>query len=60
MKKLALLGALALSVFSLVSQADEKPLKIGIEAAYPPSPSSNLTAASPALTTISATRCAKR
>lgn len=36
MKKLALLGALALSVFSLVSQADEKPLKIGIEAAYPP------------------------
>ena len=26
MKKLALLGALALSVFSLVSQADEKPL----------------------------------
>ncbi|MGV2834239.1 transporter substrate-binding domain-containing protein, partial [Pseudomonas shirazensis] len=36
MKKLALLGALALSVFSLVSHADEKPLKIGIEAAYPP------------------------
>ncbi|WP_267273322.1 ABC transporter substrate-binding protein [Pseudomonas putida] len=36
MKKLALLGALALSVFSLVSQAAEKPLKIGIEAAYPP------------------------
>ncbi|MFD2643275.1 ABC transporter substrate-binding protein [Pseudomonas japonica] len=36
MKKLALLGALALSVFSLVSLADEKPLKIGIEAAYPP------------------------
>ncbi|NNJ16808.1 ABC transporter substrate-binding protein [Pseudomonas putida CSV86] len=36
MKKLALLGALALSVFSLVSVADEKPLRIGIEAAYPP------------------------
>lgn len=36
MKKLALLGALALSVFSLASLADEKPLKIGIEAAYPP------------------------
>lgn len=36
MKKLALLGALALSVFSLVSLAEEKPLKIGIEAAYPP------------------------
>ena len=36
MKKLALLGALALAGFSLVSQADEKPLKIGIEAAYPP------------------------
>jgi len=36
MKKLALLGALALSVFSLASLADEKPLRIGIEAAYPP------------------------
>ena len=36
MQKLAMIGALALSVFSLVSQADEKPLKIGIEAAYPP------------------------
>lgn len=36
MKKLALLGALALSVLSLSSFADEKPLKIGIEAAYPP------------------------
>lgn len=36
MKKLALLGALALSVFSLAALADEKPLKIGIEAAYPP------------------------
>jgi arginine/ornithine transport system substrate-binding protein len=36
MKKLVLLGALALSVLSLSSFADEKPLKIGIEAAYPP------------------------
>lgn len=36
MKKLVLLGALALSVLSLNSFADEKPLKIGIEAAYPP------------------------
>ena len=36
MKKLVLLGALALSVLSLPSFADEKPLKIGIEAAYPP------------------------
>ncbi|MBC2659245.1 ABC transporter substrate-binding protein [Pseudomonas sp. MSSRFD41] len=36
MKKLVLLGALALSVLSLPTVADEKPLKIGIEAAYPP------------------------
>jgi arginine/ornithine transport system substrate-binding protein len=36
MKKLALFGALALSVLSAASFADEKPLKIGIEAAYPP------------------------
>ena len=36
MKKLALLGALALSVLSISAFADEKPLKIGIEAAYPP------------------------
>ena len=36
MKKLALLGALALSMFSLVAVADEKPRRIGIEAAYPP------------------------
>jgi len=36
MKKLALFGALALSVLSLSAFADEKPLKIGIEAAYPP------------------------
>lgn len=36
MKKLALLGALALSVLSFTAMADEKPLKIGIEAAYPP------------------------
>ncbi|MDI3271357.1 ABC transporter substrate-binding protein [Pseudomonas sp. AL03] len=36
MKKLVLLGALALSVLSLPTFADEKPLKIGIEAAYPP------------------------
>jgi arginine/ornithine transport system substrate-binding protein len=37
MKKLVLLGALAMScVLSLPTFADEKPLKIGIEAAYPP------------------------
>jgi arginine/ornithine transport system substrate-binding protein len=36
MKKLALLGALALSVLSFTAAADDKPLKIGIEAAYPP------------------------
>ncbi|AVU74749.1 ABC transporter substrate-binding protein [Pseudomonas rhizophila] len=36
MKKLVLLGALALSVLSLSTFAAEKPLKIGIEAAYPP------------------------
>ena len=37
MKKLALLGALALSVLSPLAMAEEaKPLRIGIEAAYPP------------------------
>ena len=36
MKKIVLLGALALSAFSALVQADEKPLRIGIEAAYPP------------------------
>lgn len=36
MKKLMLLGALALSVLAQPTFADEKPLKIGIEAAYPP------------------------
>lgn len=37
MKNLALLGALALSLLSPLAQADEaKPLRIGIEAAYPP------------------------
>jgi len=36
MKKLMLLGALALSVLVQPVFADEKPLKIGIEAAYPP------------------------
>ncbi|AMB85457.1 ABC transporter substrate-binding protein [Pseudomonas agarici] len=36
MKKLVLLGALVLSVLSLPTFADEKPLKVGIEAAYPP------------------------
>ena len=60
MKKLALLGALALSVFSLVSQADEKPLKIGIEAAYPPFAFKQPMAASPVSTTTSATPCANR
>ncbi|WP_271411214.1 ABC transporter substrate-binding protein [Pseudomonas sp. Q1-7] len=37
MKKIALLGAMALSLLSpLVAMADDKPLRIGIEAAYPP------------------------
>ncbi|MFF7707914.1 lysine/arginine/ornithine ABC transporter substrate-binding protein [Pseudomonas sp. NPDC007930] len=36
MKKLALLGALALFALPLHAIADEKPLRIGIEAAYPP------------------------
>ncbi|MBP8170885.1 MAG: ABC transporter substrate-binding protein [Pseudomonas sp.] len=37
MNKLALLGALALSLLSPLSMADEaKPVRIGIEAAYPP------------------------
>ncbi|WP_137818519.1 ABC transporter substrate-binding protein [Pseudomonas sp. 2FG] len=37
MKKIALLGALALSVLSSLAMADDaKPLRIGIEAAYPP------------------------
>jgi arginine/ornithine transport system substrate-binding protein len=37
MKNLALLGALALSLLSPLAQAEEaKPLRIGIEAAYPP------------------------
>ncbi|WP_043310742.1 ABC transporter substrate-binding protein [Pseudomonas sp. ML96] len=36
MKKIVLLGALALSAFSALVQADDKPLRIGIEAAYPP------------------------
>ena len=36
MKKLALLGALALSVLSLPTFAADKPVRIGIEAAYPP------------------------
>ena len=36
MKKLMLLGALALTVLAQLTFADEKPIKIGIEAAYPP------------------------
>ncbi|MWV13368.1 transporter substrate-binding domain-containing protein [Pseudomonas sp. R-28-1W-6] len=36
MKKIVLLGALALSAFSALVQAEDKPLRIGIEAAYPP------------------------
>ncbi|WP_137885298.1 ABC transporter substrate-binding protein [Pseudomonas sp. 2FE] len=37
MKKIALLGALALSVLSSLAMADDaKPLRIGIEAAFPP------------------------
>jgi len=36
MKKIVLLGELALSVLSMQAFADQKPLKFGIEAAYPP------------------------
>jgi arginine/ornithine transport system substrate-binding protein len=36
MKKIVLLGALALTAFSALVQAEDKPLRIGIEAAYPP------------------------
>lgn len=36
MKKFALLGALALSALTALAHADEKPVRIGIEAAYPP------------------------
>jgi arginine/ornithine transport system substrate-binding protein len=48
MKKIALLGALALSVLSPLAMAeDAKPLRIGIEAAYPPfaykTPEGNIT-----------------
>ncbi|MGX5218832.1 MULTISPECIES: ABC transporter substrate-binding protein [Pseudomonas] len=48
MKKIALLGALALSVLSPLAMADDaKPLRIGIEAAYPPfafkTPDGNIT-----------------
>jgi len=48
MKKIALLGALALSVLSPLALADDaKPLRIGIEAAYPPfaykTPDGNIT-----------------
>jgi arginine/ornithine transport system substrate-binding protein len=48
MKKIALLGALALSMLSSLAMAAEtKPLRIGIEAAYPPfafkTPEGNIT-----------------
>ena len=47
MKKIVLLGALALSAFSALVQAEDKPLRIGIEAAYPPfaykTPEGNIT-----------------
>ena len=36
MKKFALLGALALSAITAMAHADDKPVRIGIEAAYPP------------------------
>ena len=36
MNKTVLLGALALCAFSFVARADDAPLRIGIEAAYPP------------------------
>ncbi len=36
MKKIALLGALTMALLAPLAQADEKPLRIGIEAAYPP------------------------
>jgi len=47
MKKIVLLGALALTAFSALVQAEDKPLRIGIEAAYPPfaykTPDGNIT-----------------
>ena len=47
MKKIVLLGALALTAFSALVQAEDKPLRIGIEAAYPPfaykTPEGNIT-----------------
>ena len=36
MKKIALLGALTMALLAPLAQADDKPLRIGIEAAYPP------------------------
>ncbi len=36
MKKTALLGALTMALLAPLAQADDKPLRIGIEAAYPP------------------------
>ncbi len=36
MKKIALLGALTMALLAPLAQAEDKPLRIGIEAAYPP------------------------
>lgn len=60
MKKLVLLGALALSVLSMQAFAEGKPLKIGIEAAYPPFASKAPDGSIAVLTTTSATPCASR
>lgn len=60
MKKLALLGALALSVLSLPTFAADKPVRIGIEAAYPPFSLKTRTASWQASTWISAMPSAKR
>lgn len=61
MKKLVLLGALALSVLSMQAFAEGKPLKIGIEAAYPPFASKAPDGErSSVLTTTSATPCVSR
>ncbi len=60
MNRKALLGGLMLAAFATFSHADDKPLRIGIEAAYPPFAYKTPEAASPASTTTSAMRCAKR
>jgi ABC-type amino acid transport substrate-binding protein len=61
MKKLVMFGALALSMLSLTAVAeDAKPIRIGIEAGYPPFSMKPLTANSPVSMWTSAMRCASR